>query len=138
MLNFEQLPKIADFFASQNFTCGMVGDYEHSFAVHSRLFYIVFDREQTLTLPTLEGEAAVANAQLTATLRLASVYFCFNRFDLCSELIISAWNLPLHDKQSMLASLPKGPAESEFTLFLFACLYARRGKHFTHQVMPNP
>lgn len=116
----------------------MVGEYEHSFAVHSRLFYIVFDREQALNLPTLEGEAGLANAQLTATLKLASVYFCFNRFDLCSELIISAWNLPLHDKQSMLASLPKGPAESEFTLFLFASLYARRGRLLLHKATPNP
>jgi hypothetical protein len=129
--------KFTEFFATNNFLCANVGEYELTFTSHAKLFYHCHNREQSIAVLDMYSRhdkdqpktlSNLANMQIKAQLKMASAYFCFNRFDQCIDGIISAWHLPVQQKAAtMLSSLPKAMTENEYVLLLFASLFARKG-----------
>lgn len=130
------LHKYAEFFTSSNFTSGNIGDYEQIFTVHSKLFVLAQSREQSLYLLQLYSKFDkdhsntlnnLSNTQKRSYLKLASSFFCFNRYDLCIDHIITAWNLPVAQRANMLTILPKTTSDNDYFILLFASLFVRKG-----------
>ena len=130
------LQRYAEFFAASNFASTNIGDYEQIFAVHSKLFVLAQHREQSLHLLQLYAKFDkdhantlnnLANTQKRSHLKLASAYFCFNRYDLCIDHVITAWNLPVAQRANMLTILPKAASDNEYFVLLFASLFVRKG-----------
>ena len=132
----EDLIKYSEFFGMNNFSCTHIGEFDQTFSVHSKIFILAQNREQSIDLIALSKKpdkdqsnilSNLANTQKRNHLKLASSYFCFNKYDMCIDHIITAWNLPVAQKSNMLTILPKTMTDNEYVLLLFASLFVRKG-----------
>lgn len=134
--NMECLDKYVNFFQLNSFSCQSIGEYDHTMSAHCKLFMLAMNREQSLYVMSLhsknEKEHAntftnLAMTQMKICLKQASAYFCFNKYDQAIDHIITAWQLPVSLKGTMLESLPKLLTDSSYTLLLFTSLFVRKG-----------
>lgn len=135
----ESLASYISFFQTNSFSCQSIGEYDHTMSSHCKLFMLAMNREQSLYVMGLhsmnEKEYAntftnLAMTQMKVCLKQASVYFCFNKYDHCIDHIITAWQLPVSLKGTMLESLPKLLCDSSYTLLLFTSLFVRKGSFY--------
>jgi hydroxymethylglutaryl-CoA reductase len=80
------------------------------------------DKDQANTLNNL------AMTQMRVALKQASAFFSFNKYDQCIDNIITAWQLPVSLKGTLLDSLPKILTDSSYTMLLFLSLFVRKGR----------
>lgn len=126
-----------EFFKKMNFSCSNVGDYDQTFAVHSKLFVHTVNRQHAIYINSQHKKSDkeqantlsnIAMYQIKTHLKQASGYFCFNKYDSCIDQIVSSWHMPALQKGSMLNVLPKAMTDKDYVILLFASLFARRGQ----------
>lgn len=137
------IQKFTDFFTSGSFSYQTIGEHEHTLTTHCKLFMLALGREQSLYVVELnkandKDQANTLNnlamTQMRVALKQAAAFFAFNRYDQCIDNIVTAWQLPLSLKGTLLDSLPKMLADNSFTMLLFLSLFVRKGKGFHYQV----